>query len=179
MLFEGHLRTIHKPDGLARGVLCVHTEVLDLNNKEIVMGQIRVREPFGGLDLRNFFRGFFDDEQMGLGQWMNEGSLAVDISEGKEGETIVRASLPGFKRDDVQVSVHNGVLDIKAESKEETETQGEKFFRKERRYGSVSRRIALPGNPSGEDVVAELKDGVLTVKVPGNTKSGPKKVEIR
>jgi HSP20 family protein len=144
------------------------------------MGQIRVRDPFGTLDLRNFFRGFFnDDEQMGLGQWMQEGSLAVDISEGKEGETIVRASLPGFKKDDVQVSVHNGVLDIKAESNEETETKEEKFFRKERRYGSVARRIALPGNPTGEDVLAELKDGVLTVKVPAGGKNGPKKIDIK
>lgn len=116
---------------------------------------------------------------MGLGELMQTGSLAVDISEGKEGETIVRASLPGFKKEDVQVSVHNGVLDIKAESREETETKDEKFFRKERRYGSLSRRIALPGNPSGEGVAAELKDGVLTVKVPGNGKSGPKKIDIK
>ncbi|MCB9895400.1 MAG: Hsp20/alpha crystallin family protein [Planctomycetes bacterium] len=143
------------------------------------MGQIRVRDPFGGLDLRNFFRGFLSDDEMNLGQWMQEGSLAVDISEGKEGETIVRASLPGFKKEDVQVSVHNGVLDIKAESKEETETKDEKFFRKERRYGSVSRRIALPGNPNGDDVIAELKDGVLTVKVPASGKNGPKKVAIK
>lgn len=143
------------------------------------MGQIRVRDPFGGLDLRNFFRGFFNEDEMGLGELMQTGSLAVDISVGKEGETIVRASLPGFKKEDVQVSVHNGVLDIKAESREETETKDEKFFCKERRYGSLTRRIALPGNPSGEAVAAELKDGVLTVKVPGNGKSGPKKIDIK
>ena len=143
------------------------------------MANIRVRSPFGGMDLRNFFRGFMDDDEGGLAPWMQEGALAVDISEGKEGETIVRASLPGFKKEDVHVSVHNGVLDIKAESNEESETKDEKFYRKERRYGSLSRRIALPGNPSGEDVAAELKDGVLTVKVPADVKAGPKRVEIK
>lgn len=143
------------------------------------MPNIRVRSPFGEMDLRNFFRGFFDEDNMGISQYMAEGSLAVDISEGKEGETIVRASLPGFKKEDVQVSVHNGVLDIKAENRFEEETKDEKFYRKERRYGSVTRRIALPGNPKSDDVVAELKDGVLTVKVPANGETGPKKIAVK
>lgn len=143
------------------------------------MANLSMRSPFGNLDLRNFFRGVFDEADPSIAQFMQEGSLAVDISEGKEGETIVRASLPGFKKEDVQVSVHNGVLDIKAESREETETKEEKFYRKERRYGSLSRRIALPGNPSGEAIVAELKDGVLTVKVPADVKAGPKRVEVK
>jgi HSP20 family protein len=137
------------------------------------MGQIGLRDPFTGLDLRNFFRGFMDEEGLG------EDSLAVDISEGKDGETIVRASLPGFKREDVQVSVHNGVLDIKAENREENETKDEKFFRKERRVSSVTRRIALPGNPGNEDIAASLKDGVLTVKVAASKKNGPRRVEIK
>ena len=143
------------------------------------MPNIRVRSPFGEMDLRNFFRGFFDEDNMGISQYMAEGSLAVDISEGVEGETIVRASLSGFKKEDVQVSVHNGVLDIKAENKFEEETKNEKFFRKERRYGSVTRRIALPGNPKSDDVIAELKDGVLTVKVPANGETGPKKIAVK
>ena len=143
------------------------------------MANIRVRDPFQGTGLRDFFRGFFDEDEMGIRPWLEEGALAVDISQGKEGETIVRASLPGFRKEDVNVSVHNGVLDIKAESKSEEETRDEKFYRKERRYGSLSRRIALPGNPSGEGVAAELKDGVLTVKVPGNGETGPKKIDVK
>lgn len=142
------------------------------------MPNIRVRSPFAEMDLGNFFRGFFNDDETGLGQYMADGSLAVDISEGKEGETIVRASLPGFNKDDVQISVHNGVLDIKAENKFEEETKHEKFFRKERRYGSVTRRIALPGNPKGDEVTAELKDGILTVKIPANGETGPKKITV-
>lgn len=143
------------------------------------MANLRVRDPFQAMGLRDFFRGFFDEEEMGLRPFMEEGALAVDVSQGKEGETIVRASLPGFRKDDVQVSVNNGILDIKAESKHEEETKQERFYRKERRYGSLSRRIALPGNPSGDDVTAELRDGVLTVKVPGNGASGPKQIDVK
>ncbi len=143
------------------------------------MANLRVRDPFQGLGLRDFFRGFFDDEEMGIRPFMEEGALAVDVSQGKEGETIVRASLPGFRKEDVQVSVSNGILDIKAESKQEEETENERFYRKERRYGSLSRRIALPGNPTGDDVTAELRDGVLTVKVPGNGETGPKKIDVK
>ena len=140
------------------------------------MNNILLRSPLGNFDLRNFFRSAFENDD--VDQWLQQGALAVDISEGKEGETIVRASLPGFKKEDVHVSVHNGVLDIKAESTEETETKNEKFFRRERRFGSVARRIALPGNPGSEDVAADLKDGVLTVKVRPAAKDGPKKIAI-
>jgi HSP20 family protein len=145
------------------------------------MANIRLRDPLAsGLpSLRNLFQGFFDDDDMGLRPLLEEGSLAVDISEGKEGETIVRASLPGFRKEDVHVSVHNGVLDIKAESKEEKESGDERFYRRERRFGSVSRRIALPGSPNGKGVTAELADGVLTVKIPPTPEKVSHKIEVK
>jgi HSP20 family protein len=77
------------------------------------------------------------------------------------------------------VSVHNGVLDIKAESREESETKEEKFFRRERTVTSLSRRIALPGNPTADDVAAEMKDGVLKVKIAPSAKNVPRRVEIK
>jgi HSP20 family protein len=151
------------------------------NERRFAMGEIRVRDPFWGgfSNLPAVFQRFFEQDDWGLPTMSEGGLLAVDISEGKEGETIVRASLPGFRREDVQVSVQNGVLDIKAENRFDEETKGEKFYRRERRYGSVTRRIALPGNPTGEGVAAELKEGVLTVKVPANGGNGPKKIQVR
>lgn len=94
-----------------------------------------------------------------------DGTLAVDVAEG-DGEVIVRASLPGFKKEDIDVQIHNGVLSIKAERSEEEETEVEHFYRKERRVGSLSRRIALPDVVSGADAHAEVRDGVLTVRIP-------------
>lgn len=108
---------------------------------------------------------------------VEEGTLAVDVSEDDQ-SVIVRASLPGFGREDVEVEVHDGVLSIKAEHSEEHEVKNEKFYRRERRWGSVSRRIALPGAVQDTDTKAELKDGVLSVRVPKSLKEKPKKVNI-
>ena len=145
------------------------------------MSAIRVRDPFRFEfpDFPSLFRTLMSEGEDKLAPFVEEGSLAVDISEGKEGELYVRASVPGFRKEDVQVNVHQGVLDIRAERKEETETKDQKFYRRERRWGSFSRRIALPGNPSEEGVTAELKDGVLTVKIPPAKGSTPRRVEIR
>ncbi|MBX3474734.1 MAG: Hsp20/alpha crystallin family protein [Planctomycetes bacterium] len=143
------------------------------------MSQMKLRDPFDMGGMRNLLRSFFDDAGFQIAPTLEEGALAVDISEGKEGETIVRASLPGFKKEDVKISVHQGILDIRAESKEETETRDEKFYRKERRWGAVSRRIALPGNPAEDGVQAELKDGVLTVKVQPSKANQPRQIAVR
>jgi len=143
------------------------------------MNQMKVRDPFDLGGMRNLLRNFFEEPGFQLQPMLEEGALAVDISEGKEGETIVRASLPGFKKEDVKISVHQGVLDIRAESKEEHETKNEKYYRKERRWGAVSRRIALPGNPAEDGVNAELKDGVLTVVVQASKANQPRQIAVR
>ena len=106
-----------------------------------------------------------------------EGNLAVDISEDDK-ELIVRASMPGFGKDDVEVHVHNGVLSIKAEHVEESEDKDERFYRRERRVGSLSRRIALPGVVTADDAKADLTAGVLTVRVPRADAVKPKQVAI-
>jgi HSP20 family protein len=112
--------------------------------------------------------------------WDNgdEGTLALDISEG-DGELVVQASLPGFKREDIDVQIHNGVLSIKAEHTEEKETKDARFYRKERRVGSVSRRIALPGVVSDANANAELKEGVLTLRIPQAEAAKPKQIPIK
>jgi HSP20 family protein len=108
----------------------------------------------------------------------NEGTLALDIAEG-DGELIVKASLPGFKRENIDVQLHNGVLSIKAEQTEEKETKEGRYYRKERRVGSVSRRIALPGVVSEAAANAELKDGVLTLRIPQAEVAKPKQIPIK
>jgi len=139
------------------------------------------RDPFelGGLRQmmeRMFEEPFFRTPATAAG-W-DEGTLPVDISE-SEGKLVVRASLPGFKKEDIDVQVNDGVLSIKAEHNEETETRNEKFYRRERRYGSVSRRIALPGIVHDAPVSAQLKDGVLTLSIEVPEKARPKQIEIQ
>ena len=110
-----------------------------------------------------------------------ETSLPVDIAE-KDGDIVVRASLPGFAKDDIVVQLHDGVLSIAAqcsEQHEESRDEDERYYRRERRVGSVSRRIALPQAVDGAKVEAELRDGVLTLTVPTPEEAKPKQIEIK
>ncbi len=108
---------------------------------------------------------------------IDEGTLAVDVSE-DDRHVIVRASLPGFRKEDVDIEVHDGVLSIKAEHSSEHEEKAERYYRKERRFGSVSRRIALPSAVLEGEAKADLADGVLTLRLPKSPKDLPKKVRI-
>lgn len=108
---------------------------------------------------------------------LDEGTLALDISE-NETHVIVRASLPGFSKDQVHVEVHDGVLSIKAEKEEETEERTERYYRRERRAGSVSRRVALPSVVHEGETRAELKNGELVLRLPKEPKATPRKISI-
>ncbi len=110
----------------------------------------------------------------------DEGSLALDVYE-RDGNLVVEASLPGYKKDEVDVQVHDGILSIKAQRQEEHEEgePGGKYYRRERSWGSVSRRVALPGIVKDADVDAELKNGVLRLTIPLPEKASPKQIEIK
>lgn len=143
------------------------------------MFEITRRDPLGRTfrDLFNVVTGdpFFRGDTGFNGE---EGTLALDIAEG-EGEIVVHASLPGFRKDDIDVQIHNGVLSIKAEHAEEKETGDQRYYRKERRVGSVSRRIALPGVVTDANAKAELKEGVLTLHIPLAEVARPKQISIQ
>ena len=145
------------------------------------MADIVRHDPFTSLRQtvdRLFDDSFFRDSFFRTpGRLMDEGTLPVDISE-TEGALVVRASLPGFQKEDIEVNVNDGVLSIKGQHSEAHEVQGEHFYRRERTFGSVSRRIALPGIVADADVHAELKSGVLTLRIPLPEKAKPKQVEI-
>lgn len=108
---------------------------------------------------------------------IEEGTLPIDLSEDDK-SIFVRASLPGFKKDEIEVEVHDGIVSIKAARTEEKETTDEKFYRRERRFGSVSRRVALPAVVDDQKVGAELKDGVLTLTLPKTKPDSPRKISI-
>lgn len=90
---------------------------------------------------------------------------ATDISENETGFSI-SAELPGIKKEDINVSLHDGVLSIEAESKSEHEEKGEKQIRTERRYGKFVRRFTLGSNVDEKAVEARFEDGVLKLNVP-------------
>ncbi len=95
-----------------------------------------------------------------FGQETDEHDMPLDVLEGKN-DFIVRASLPGFKKEDVDVKFEDGVLALKA-TRKEAAPEGAEYAHQERAQGVFSRRARLL-RATGEGIKAELKDGVLTV----------------
>ncbi|SFM54148.1 Hsp20/alpha crystallin family protein [Marinobacter pelagius] len=102
---------------------------------------------------------------------------AVDIKETDQAFTV-EAELPGMSKDDVKVTVHDGVLTIKGERRQEEETEDKKMHRIERFYGSFMRRFTLPDNVDENSVKANFKDGVLTLTINKAEPKEPKAIEV-
>jgi HSP20 family protein len=103
--------------------------------------------------------------------------LALDLSE-NDTEFIVRASLPGFTEDQVTAEVNDGVLTIRAEKSEEQQDNGERWHRRERRWGSMERQILLPAPVQDDQAHAELTHGVLTLRLPKVQKAPATRISI-
>ena len=84
-----------------------------------------------------------------------------------------------MKKDDVKVSVDNGVLTLKGERKQEKEEKGKKFHRVERYYGSFTRSFTLPDNVDETKIKASFKDGMLSLQIPKTAESKPKAIEVK
>lgn len=102
----------------------------------------------------------------------------VDISE-SEGEYLIKAELPEVKKEDVKVTVEDGVLTIQGERRQEKEEKGKRFHRVERSYGSFVRSFTLPESVDDTAVKAEYKDGVLALHLPKTEKVKPKAIEVK
>jgi HSP20 family protein len=114
------------------------------------------------------------EEAMTVAEW----APLVDIVE-DEKEYLIKAELPEVKREDVKVSVEEGVLTVSGERKFEKEEKGKKYHRIERAYGCYARSFTLPDDADPSKVTAEFKDGVLKVHLPKSEKAKPKSVEIK
>lgn len=89
---------------------------------------------------------------------------------------VVKADLPGLKEENLDVSLHNGVLSITGSRQAEERKEGESYFVYERQYGSFSRSFALPDTADADKVAAKLEHGVLTVTVGKRAEAKPKKI---
>jgi HSP20 family protein len=123
-------------------------------------------EAFG----RNFF-----------GDGMDQGTLPLDVYEAGD-ELIVEASVPGFRKEDIHIQLHQGVLSIVAQhpaTAGENGYQNYRYYRRERPWGAWTRRVALPGIVHDAEVQADLKDGVLKLHIPVPEAAKPKQIEIK
>jgi len=103
---------------------------------------------------------------------------AVDLYQTDE-EVVVRASLPGIKAEDVQISVTGDLLTLKGEFKEKEEKKEKAYHLHEQRYGSFERTISLPTQVLADKAKADFEDGILTVTLPKAEEVKPKTITVK
>jgi HSP20 family protein len=113
-------------------------------------------------------------EVISTGDW----APRVDIAETDKAFEI-KAEIPEVNKEDVKVTVHNGVLTIQGERKQEKEEEGKRFHRVERCYGSFTRCFTLPDNVDATKIGASFKDGVLNLQLQKTEEAKPKSIEVR
>jgi HSP20 family protein len=105
----------------------------------------------------------------------------VDIYQNGDQEVVLKAEIPGMKREELDITVENFVLTIKGEKKFSAgneDVKEEQFHHVERRYGSFSRSFSLPQTVDAGKVAAEYKDGVLTVRLPLREEARPRQIKV-
>ncbi|MFL7837167.1 MAG: Hsp20/alpha crystallin family protein [Candidatus Promineifilaceae bacterium] len=130
--------------------------------------------------LRSEFDRLFD-ETLELPAWrwpQQTHQLAIDVAE-DDAAYIIKASVPGIKADDLDVSIIDNVLTIKGEIKDENELDEENYHLRERRWGSFSRSITLPSAVDADAVEASYEDGVLTLNIPKTEEVKARRIPIK
>ncbi|MGA6828930.1 Hsp20/alpha crystallin family protein [Nitrospira sp. NS4] len=102
----------------------------------------------------------------------------VDISE-TDGEYLIKAELPEVKKEDVKVTLEEGVLTIQGQRRQEKEEKTTKYHRIERSYGTFLRSFSLPDQVNESGVKAEFKDGMLNLHIPKSEKAKPRAIEVK
>jgi HSP20 family protein len=131
-------------------------------------------------ELRKAFDRMFDDVRpFRLVSALNgsENYFPVDLYETGD-EVVIKASLPGVKPQDIDISVTGQHLTLKAHSQEEKEEQGQNWYRRERRAGAFVRQIQLPTDVEADKAQAEFEHGVLRLTLPKAEAVKPKTIKV-
>jgi HSP20 family protein len=168
----------------ARALPCSHPDTFFVQNPygDLAMSMIR-------WDPLSEFESLFSRIGPSIGRWPRltrdgdgevtlEWSPWANISE-TDKEYLVRAELPGLQKEDVKVTLGDGVLTIAGERTRHKEETSEKFHRTESSYGSFSRTFSLPDNIIADAIRCESKDGVLTVHIPKTEQRKPKQIAVQ
>lgn len=114
-----------------------------------------------------------DNEMLTVADW----SPSVDISE-TDVAYVIKGEIPGVKKEDVRVTLQNGMLTIQGERKQEKEEKGKKYHRIECSYGSFMRSFRVPDDADENKVKAEFKDGILNITLSKSEKAKGKNKAI-
>ncbi len=117
-------------------------------------------------DFDHFFDHFFSPVKKGSSQDDDFFAPRIDLSE-KEGQYLISAELPGVDKEDIHITLDNGILSIEAESRDEkTEENDGKVIRQERRYGKFVRSFNLGKGVKESDIEANFENGILKLSAP-------------
>jgi HSP20 family protein len=139
-------------------------------------------EPFRDMD--DVFDRFFADAFRRLPRNAAEGRPSLDwappadVSE-TEGEYLIKAEIPEVRKEDLSLTVQDGVLTLSGERRQEKREDGERLHRVERQYGAFARRFALPEDADDQGIRAESRDGVVTIHVPKHKVEQPQPRQIQ
>lgn len=131
-----------------------------------------------GDDFDSLFENFLRPMGM-IEETVSEGlTPRLDVVE-HDNEFVLQAEMPGIKKDDIEITLENGVLTISGESKSEKEVrEGERVVRQERRYGKYVRSLRLGKEIDEKNVKASYKDGILELVLPKSEEVKPKKISV-
>lgn len=142
---------------------------------------VRRDDPFAGLlnmhsQLDDLFNSFFS----GTPSTMLRSAPAMDVYTEDDNQLVAEVAAPGFAKDDIEINVHNGVLEIRGEKQDKQEEKGDKkrSYVVRESHASFYRSIALPKYADGDNVKAEFADGLLRVTIPFKELPQPKRVAI-
>jgi HSP20 family protein len=151
-----------------------------LNIRRVTNMELVRFEPFAGFgNLRSVFNGLFDEN---LGRSSTQPSVskwypAVDVLESKD-SYLIRAELPGMKREDIKVEVKDGTLVLSGERKFEKPADGVEYRHVERVTAKFWRSFSLPETVKQDGIEATYKDGILEIRVPKAEEAKPRQIEI-
>jgi HSP20 family protein len=137
--------------------------------RDLASMQDRINRIFGEAYLRNN-----DDDVTNRGDWRP----VVDIYENDKHEIVLRAELPGLKREEIDIRVENNTLTLRGERKHDAEVKQESYHRVERSYGAFARSFSLPATVNTEKVSAAFVDGVLTITLPLREEAKPRQIQV-
>jgi HSP20 family protein len=120
-----------------------------------------------------FFRSGREDDELSMGAW----HPAVDMFDNDD-KIVIKAELPGMKKNDFSVDVKDRVLTLSGERNYDNEVKEENYYRRERTYGRFKRAFHLPADVDADNIKAEFKDGVLRVEIPKPEAQKPKQITV-
>jgi len=135
--------------------------------------------PFRGDNPFEEIERIFDrmSEEFGAEPFTAGESMAVDVVD-RGDEFVVTADVPGFGKDDIDVTLADQTLRIAAEREEESAEEAADYVRRERRQASTSRSVRLPATVEEEGISATYKHGVLTITLPKREGGGGQRIEV-